>query len=156
MFSRNKSPCAKIHILRHLADRKRRRQEGVMVSWRKSQRAAVRYCTYSKMQCDCYETTCSANSQAVNWPISPLRVSFDKATWFKCVSWPDSIGNTFCLVTQNFPYTRIFFILGAITRVYTIHRGRAKNLTHWGHTDKQEGCCIHTLNRTRDVRAILF
>jgi len=156
VFSRKKSPCAKIHSLMHLTERKGRRQEGVTVCCRESQRAGVTYCTYSRMQYDCYATTCSANSQAANWLTLPLRVSFDQAAWFKCVSWPDNNGNTLCLVTQNFPYTRMLFILRAITRVFTIQGGCAKILTHWGHSDKQEGCCIPTLNRTRDVQAILF
>jgi hypothetical protein len=68
------------------------------------------------------------------------------------VSWPNSIRNNFCLVTQTFPY--MLFILGVITRVYTIHRRRAKILTHWGHSNKQEGFCSPTFNRTRDVQVI--
>jgi hypothetical protein len=70
------------------------------------------------------------------------------------MSWPNSTENNFCLVTQHFPY--MLFILGVITRVYTIHKRRTKILTHWGHSNKQEDFCIPTLNRTRDVQVILF
>jgi hypothetical protein len=35
---------------RRLTERKGRRQEGVRLCWRKSQRAGVRYCTYSKVR----------------------------------------------------------------------------------------------------------